>query len=61
MSRPPLLSPHGYFEADDDADEYFCPICGEGLSKSNFTTPGEDYYCPSCGTPQTPSRLLLMG
>jgi DNA-directed RNA polymerase subunit RPC12/RpoP len=39
----------------DEVDEYFCPVCGEELSLSNFLTPERDYYCPYCATRQTPS------
>lgn len=37
------------------ADEYSCPVCGIGLTQSNFDTPERDYYCPLCSTRQTPS------
>ena len=33
---------------------YHCPVCGNGLSTSNFETPERDYYCPHCATRQTP-------
>ena len=37
------------------ADEYSCPVCGIGLTQSNFDTPESAYYCPFCSTRQTPS------
>ena len=39
------------------ADEYYCPVCGIGLARSDFDTPERDYYCPFCSTRQTPSLL----
>jgi len=39
----------------DEPDEYFCPVCGIELSRSNFLTPSEEYYCPYCATRQTPA------
>lgn len=38
-------------------DEYFCPVCGVGLSRSDFDKPERDYYCPYCSTRQTPSAI----
>ncbi|HEY7754835.1 MAG TPA: hypothetical protein VID69_01255 [Actinomycetota bacterium] len=40
---------------DDELEEYFCPVCGEELARSNFLTPERDYYCPYCATRQTPA------
>jgi hypothetical protein len=40
---------------DHDVDEYFCPVCGIGLARSDFETPERDYYCPFCTTRQTPA------
>jgi hypothetical protein len=37
--------------------DYYCPVCGSGLSLSDFQTPERDYYCPFCSTRQTPSAL----
>ncbi len=39
------------------SDEYFCPVCGIGLVRSDFETPEKDYYCPYCSTRQTPAVL----
>jgi len=37
--------------------DYYCPVCGTGLSFSDFQTPERDYYCPYCSTRQIPSAL----
>lgn len=50
----PTLPPRNPFPAED-ADEYFCPVCGIDLASSDFKTPERDYYCPFCSTRQTPS------
>lgn len=39
----------------DEGSEFFCPVCGTDLERSNFETPERDYYCPYCSTRQTPS------
>jgi rubredoxin len=39
--------------------DYSCPVCGIGLSLSDFETPERDYHCPFCGTRQTPSTLAI--
>jgi len=39
----------------DEEDQYYCPVCGIGLTLSSFQTPQRDYYCPNCTTRQTPS------
>jgi len=38
-----------------ETDQYFCPVCGIRLGRSEFETPDREYYCPSCGTRQTPA------
>jgi hypothetical protein len=38
----------------DEADRYFCPVCGIGLAKSDFEMPLKHYYCPYCSARQTP-------
>ena len=38
-------------------DEYYCPVCGNAVARSDFETPERDYYCPYCSTRQTPSTL----
>ena len=37
--------------------EYFCPICGIELSRSNYETFDKDYFCPYCSTQQRASRV----
>jgi hypothetical protein len=61
MRVRPVVSPAGYFSPGDDADEYCCPVCGVGLSRSNFATPEADYFCPNCTTRQTPTRIPALG
>jgi DNA-directed RNA polymerase subunit RPC12/RpoP len=39
--------------------EYFCPVCGVELGRSNFDTPERDYYCPHCSTRSTPSAVAV--
>lgn len=39
--------------------EYFCPVCGVELRRSNFDTPERDYYCPYCSTRSTPSAVAV--
>lgn len=39
--------------------EYFCPVCGVELGRSNFDTPERDYYCPYCSTRSTPSAVAV--
>jgi DNA-directed RNA polymerase subunit RPC12/RpoP len=41
----------GTFVAD-----YFCPVCGIELERSDFDKAPEDYHCPFCSSRQTPSR-----
>jgi len=41
-------------EALDEELEFFCPVCGIDLERSNFDTPERDYYCPFCSTRQMP-------
>ncbi|MBI3647385.1 MAG: hypothetical protein HY240_01265 [Actinobacteria bacterium] len=40
-----------------EIEEFYCPVCGGGLSRSDLETPARDYYCPFCSTRQTPSTL----
>jgi len=56
VERVPIVSEQNPV-ADGEADDYFCPVCEIGLSKSDFDTPEKDYYCPFCSTRQTPSVL----
>ena len=37
--------------------DYFCPICGISLSKSNYETFDSEYFCPYCSSRQRPSRV----
>lgn len=37
--------------------DYYCPICGIDLAKSNYESFDRDYYCPYCGTQQRASRM----
>jgi rubredoxin len=37
--------------------DYYCPICGIGLAKSNYETFDKDYFCPYCSTQQRASRV----
>jgi rubredoxin len=37
--------------------DYYCPICGIELAKSNFETLDRDYFCPYCSTQQRASRV----
>lgn len=55
MERVPATSSDDPFTPEAEADEYFCPVCGIGLARSDFDTPETDYYCPFCSTRQTPS------
>lgn len=57
MARGPTVPPEESFILADEADEYFCPVCGIGLAKSDFDTPAKHYYCPHCSTRQTPSLV----
>jgi DNA-directed RNA polymerase subunit RPC12/RpoP len=41
----------------DDAFEYYCPICGIELSRSNYEASDEDYFCPYCSTRRHASRV----
>ena len=55
MERAANVSPEWDLARDDEGEEYFCPVCGIGLARSDFDTPVRDYSCPYCGTRQTPS------
>jgi DNA-directed RNA polymerase subunit RPC12/RpoP len=37
--------------------EYYCPVCGITLSRSNYETFDAEYYCPYCSSRQRPSRV----
>ncbi len=52
-----LFSSEDRLQFDDEVNEYFCPVCGVELSRSNFLTPAADYYCPFCATRQTPALV----
>lgn len=41
----------------EDPFEYFCPICGMELARSNYETFDKEYYCPFCSTQQRASRV----
>jgi hypothetical protein len=41
----------------EDPFDYYCPICGIELAKSNYETLASDYFCPYCSTQQRPSRV----
>ena len=53
MFSPTVFIDDPFEEAPDDG--YACPVCGTGLSVSDFRTPERDYYCPACSTRQTPT------
>jgi hypothetical protein len=58
MTRSSTASSEESLILADEADRYFCPVCGIELAKSDFDTPPKHYYCPYCITRQTP---LLVG
>jgi uncharacterized Zn finger protein (UPF0148 family) len=37
--------------------DYYCPICGIELARSNYETFDGDYFCPYCSTQQRASRV----
>jgi hypothetical protein len=41
----------------ENEDEYFCPVCGVPLARSDFEKPEDQYFCPYCSTRQTPARV----
>jgi len=43
MTRSSTASPEESFIFADEADRYFCPVCGIGLAKSDFATPPKHY------------------
>ena len=47
--------------AFDGPFDYYCPICGIGLAKSNYETFDTSYFCPYCSTQQRPSRVPARG
>jgi DNA-directed RNA polymerase subunit RPC12/RpoP len=57
MPHGASVLPDDRFLIQDEAHVYFCPVCGEEVSLSNFLTPEREYYCPYCATRQTPSLL----
>ena len=57
MAHDPIVWRENRSPKHEELDEYFCPVCGVGLSLSNFLTPERDYYCPYCATRQTPAIL----
>jgi len=40
----------------DGPFDYYCPICGIELMRSNYETFDKNYFCPYCSTQQRPSR-----
>ena len=56
MKQSTTVSPEDPF-SQQVTDEYYCPVCGIGLARSDFDTPEREYFCPFCGTRQTPSIL----
>jgi hypothetical protein len=56
MALSPTMFPEDPFE-DAPTGDYYCPVCGSGLSLSDFQTPEREYSCPFCATRQTPSAL----
>jgi rubredoxin len=57
VKRSSTAPPEESFIFADEADRYFCPVCGIGLAKSDFATPPKHYYCPYCSTRQVPSLI----
>jgi rubredoxin len=47
--------------AFDGPFDYYCPICGIGLARSNYETFDTSYFCPYCSTQQRPSRVPARG
>ena len=41
----------------EDPFEYYCPICGMELERSNYETFDKEYFCPFCSTQQRASRV----
>ena len=37
--------------------DYYCPVCGIELARSNYETLEKDYFCPYCSTRQRASRV----
>ena len=55
MAFTTVVTPIDLSPLEDEAEEYFCPVCGAELSLANYLTPERDYYCPYCATRQTPA------
>jgi rubredoxin len=47
--------------AVDGPFDYYCPICGIELAKSNYETFDKYYFCPYCSTQQRASRVPAGG
>lgn len=45
----------------DGPFDYYCPMCGIGLARSNYETFDTSYFCPYCSTQQRPSRVPARG
>jgi DNA-directed RNA polymerase subunit RPC12/RpoP len=45
----------------DDPFDYYCPICGIELARSNYEIFDKYYSCPYCSTQQRPSRVPARG
>jgi rubredoxin len=45
------------FGSEEESHQYYCPVCGIELTRSDFDKPERDYYCPFCSTRQTPSLV----
>jgi DNA-directed RNA polymerase subunit RPC12/RpoP len=55
MERVPTKPPEDPYELAEASDEYFCPVCGIGLTRSDLEKAEDEYYCPYCSTRQMPS------
>jgi predicted RNA-binding Zn-ribbon protein involved in translation (DUF1610 family) len=53
----PSASSQSLLDTEIDPDEFFCPVCGVELARSDFDRAEDDYYCPYCSTRQTPSLV----
>jgi Zn finger protein HypA/HybF involved in hydrogenase expression len=57
MERGQTIVSDDFLPFETELGEFGCPVCGAGLTRSDFETPERDYYCPLCSTRQTPSVL----
>jgi hypothetical protein len=37
--------------------DYYCPVCGIELARSNYEAFDKDYFCPYCSTQLRASRV----